>query len=657
MSKAPDPKLAYQSYLQYAYSLNYKEQPPSMEEFLCSPRYLGNLTGGGKAVYPIWKETLEVMSREDSKWLIVLTGAIGTGKTRCAIYGILYTMCRILCLKDPWAHFNLAAGGQMSIVFFNLTKSQSESNSYKLFQSHLNGSPWFKERGIVGGSEANPKVQFPLFKYTFASPFVQGFGSQGENVIAALMDEVDSPVASEVQRQKVIQAYENARRRLESRFVIKGDTLGRFFMVASKQERLSFLNAFIAKYKNDRAVMIVDIPLWKAKPEGTYCTQNFRVCVGDVHNPPFIVDNEEQFRNAIQKSFSVIEVPVDFYDEFTKDIVGSLRDIAGISVSHVRSTKLFPSDTILTRCYTEDPNPSKMITIEIGLKDDTDLLECLDLSALRVSRSIPRYIHVDYSFSGDGDASGIGMSCIKGWEKRQVEEEDGLFRIQRVPILWTDFVLRIKGRPGDKIPLAKIRKLILDLKNRKNINIRKVSYDLAIATEDTKQILERAGVECDFLSMDKDPQMYRGFRILVEEERWSTPFHPYLHFELKHLEDDQERNKIDHPNEVPEMEVLEDGSIREVVFKGSKDVADGGVGSVCLALRESQTPPDEEIMGALMDKAQRKANASESPDVFQLVGIDVKRQDVEEARGVSAEGVAQYTELLRRMKGRHQRGF
>lgn len=946
-----------------------------MEEFLCSSKYLGNLTGGGKSVYPIWKETLDVVSREDSKYLIVLTGAIGclgpdvkvslldgreltipeiieerkkgkqhwvysydleqktmvpgkvvdallsgksvdniveveldngekvqcthnhpfllttgeyrnaedlvegdsleslyrelesegyeskkiggcwdrvrsgevvrnhkvvavrrtekkldvydlsiekyhnfaltsgvfvhnTGKTRCAIYGILYTMCRILCLKDPWAHFNLAAGGQMSIVFFNLTKSQSESNSFKLFQSHLVGSPWFRERGIVGGSEINPKVEFPLFKYTFASPFVAGFGcftadtlistldgreltipqmekelnsgeslwvysydvkqkkmvpgrvswagkvkkraslvavhldngevvrctpdhrfmlrdgtyrqaqfltegdslmslyrkykqesgaaekisqtkqrnhkvvsvefldatedvyditveqyhnfalssgvfvhnSQGENVIAALMDEVDSPVASEVQRHKVVQAYENARRRLDSRFVIKGDTLGRFFMVASKQERLSFLNAFIAKYKNDRSVMIVDIPLWRAKPKGTFSTKQFQICVGDVYNPPFIIETDEQLQLATQKGFSVMDVPMDFYDAFTKDMVGALRDIAGVSVSHVRTTKLFPSESLLTRCYTNDPNPSKVVTIEVGLQDDVDFLEYLDLSALTVPLHIPRYIHVDYAFSGDGDAMGIGMSCIKGWTYREVESEEGLFRRQKVPCLRTDFVLRIKGRPGDKIPLAKVRKFILDLKTRKNVNIRKVSYDLAIATEDTKQTLERAGIACDTLSMDKDPQLYRGFRVLVEEERWETPFHPYLHFELKHLEDDQERNKIDHPEEVPEMEVLEDGSIKEKVFKGSKDVADGGVGSVCLALRECECPPDQEIMGQLLEKAQVQNTATQTPDVFQLVGIEVKREDADVQKGIPSEGVQTYMEMLRRLK-------
>ncbi|MHA1289830.1 MAG: hypothetical protein ACTSPB_20820, partial [Candidatus Thorarchaeota archaeon] len=557
--RVPDSDKSLHTYLEYAYNLNYKERPPTMGEFLCNPAYLGGLTEEGKGVYPVWKETLDVISKEDSKYLIVLSGAIGTGKTRCAVYGVLYTMCRILCLKDPWAHFNLASGGQMSIVFFNLTKSQSESSTYKLFQTHLLGSPWFREHGIVGGSELNPKVEFPIFKYTFASPFVPGFGSQGEDVIAALMDEVDSPVASDVQRQKVVRAYENARRRLDSRFVIGGDTIGRFFLVASKQERVSFLNTFIAKYKSDPCMMVVDIPLWRAKPKSHYCGKMFRVMVGDIYNPPVILENQEDVDVAVRKGFDVISVPVEFYPSFVKDLVGSLRDIAGISVSHIRATKLFPSETLLTRCYTDDPNPSKQITIEIGLEDNVNLLEYLDFSAFCVPLNIPRFIHVDYAYSGDGDACGLGMSCIRGWTDKNVETQEGNFVLQKVPILWTDFVLRIKGRPGDKIPLNKVRKLILDLKNLKGVNIRMVSYDLSIATEDTKQILTRAGVECDSLSMDKDPQMYRSFRGLVEEERWSTPFNPYLHFELKNLEDDPERNKIDHPDEVPEMEILEDG--------------------------------------------------------------------------------------------------
>ena len=647
-------KQEIQNYLDYVMAQNYKEKPPTMEQFLNDPQYLGSLTGNGKVVYQCWKDALDIVASEDSKYLHVYTGAIGTGKTRAAVYGGLYTLCRILCLKDPWGHFGLTAGGQMSIVFFNLTKNESESRTYALFQSHLLASPWFRAHGHVVGSELNPRVEFPLIKYTFASPFVQGFGSQGEDVIIALMDEVDSPAASNIQRQKVIQAYENARRRLESRFVIRGETVGRFFMVASKQDRLAFLNAFIVKYKTTKNVHIVDIPLWEAKPVSHYCGRKFKLSVGDVHNPPKILDVEVDLLKAVQNGFLIIEVPVEYYDAFSKDVVGCLRDIAGISTSSIRRTKLFPSESVLAKCYTDSPNPVKQMTIEVGLNDEVNLLEFLDLSVIKIPRNVPRFIHVDYAFSGDGDALGLAMSCISGWSKKVIEEPDGSMRVDKCAVTHTDFAMRIRGHPGDRIPLAKVRKLILDLKVIYGFNINMVSYDLSIATESDKQILERAGIECADLSMDKHPNRYRDFRNRVFEGLWSTPIHPYLHFELKNLEDDPDKNKIDHPEEVAELEFLEDGNTREVVMRGSKDVADAVAGSVSLAIEKCIIPPDVEIMTELMKKSLPTDEDEVSRILSSVAGIDLLRKPTEAAVQMQSQHLKKYEEMLKKMRGQHR---
>lgn len=647
-------KQEIQNYLDYVMSQNYKERPPTMEQFLNDPQYLGSLTGNGKVVYQCWKDALNIVASEDSKYLHVYTGAIGTGKTRAAVYGALYTLCRILCLKDPWGHFALTAGGQMSIVFFNLTKSESESRTYQLFQSHLLASPWFRAHGNVVGSAQNPRVEFPLIKYTFASPFVQGFGSQGEDVIVALMDEVDSPAAGNIQRQKVIQAYENARRRLESRFVIRGETVGRFFLVASKQDRLAFLNAFIVRYKTARSVHIVDIPLWEAKPASHYCGKKFKLSVGDVHNPPKILDTEEDFLKALQNGFLIIQVPVEYYEVFSKDIVGCLRDIAGISTSSIRKMKLFPSESALARCYTNDPNPVKKITIEVGLNEEVNLLDYLDLSKIPVPRSTPWFIHEDFAFSGDGDSLGLAMSCISGWSKKTVEEADGSFRVDKAPVTYTAFAMRIRGHPGDRIPLHKVRKLILDLKIIYGFNINEVSFDLSIATESDKQILERAGITCSDLSMDKHPNRYRDFRNRVFEGLWSTPIHPYLHFELKNLEDDPEKNKIDHPYEVAELEFLEDGNTREIVMKGSKDVADAVAGSVSLAIERCVVPPDIEVITELMKKSLSLGEDEISRILSSVAGIDLLRKPIESTVQIQSQHLKRYEEMLKKMKGQHR---
>lgn len=1032
------------NYLSYVTNLNYKEKPPTMKEFLSNPQYLGNLTNNGKAVYPVWKDTLELVAKEDSKYMYVLTGAIGIGKSFCAVYGMLYVMCRILCLRDPWAYFGRAKGSQMSIVFFNLTKGQSESTAYKLFQNCLVNSPWFKERGILGGSELNPKLEFPLFKYTFASPFVPGFGcltgdtqvslldgreltipeiqiemengkqlwaysydtkeekmvpgkitfagktkenaqlvrvtldngehidctpdhpfmlrdgtykeaqyltvneslmplyrklgeekknhgivsvevlnwtedvyditvegqhnfattagvfvhnSQGEHIICALLDEVDSPVASEVQREKVISAYENARRRLDSRFVKHGETIGRFFLVASKQQRLSFLNTFISKYKNSKSVHIVDVPIWLARERTEFSKEEFLVSCGDVYNSPKILTDKIDIETSVRKGFQVIKVPMDYYDSFAKDIVGclggetkislldgsevcikdligkeefwvysvdkegnikpgrgfdarltgkqqdvfeveldngekitctgnhpfmlrdgtykeaqhlqpneslmpfytkfpskgnlqeykmiycpsngwhfihrlvsgklkkgqvvhhkdfnpinnspenlqvkyhmklgrkvgfqkghiltkaqiayletlskkmkenniakdpksrekirknnikvknvkflgkqdvydisvekyhnfaltsgvfvhnSLRDIAGVSVSQIRATKLFPSESILTNCFTQDPNPVSKATIEIGLQDEAvDLLNFIDFKAITVSRSIPRFIHVDYAFSGDGDALGIGMSCIKGWIEQNTENSDGTFSVEKVPLVHTDFGLRIKAPPGDKLPLHKIRKLILDIKLLQHFQIGLVTFDLRIATEGDKQILERRGIPCDWFSMDKNPQFYREFRNIASEGRWTTPWHPYLYFELKNLEDDNDLNKIDHPAEVVEVEFLEDGNTREIILMGSKDIADGVAGSVCDAIQHCITPVDTKVMQDLFDKVKPKIG-NPTENYFNLLKLDgvTKESQVQNNDILKQQQISEYNKLLGKAKS-YQKG-
>ena len=65
------------TYLDHLYSLDFKERPVSVNQFLDDPTYLGNSTKNGNIVYPCWRETLSELMEEDSKYLAVFTGAIG----------------------------------------------------------------------------------------------------------------------------------------------------------------------------------------------------------------------------------------------------------------------------------------------------------------------------------------------------------------------------------------------------------------------------------------------------------------------------------------------------------------------------------------------------------------------------------------------------
>lgn len=588
--------------------IHYKESPVTILEFIRRKEFLGKITKDangklGGSIYPIWKKELSFLMGEPTKYLPVFTGAIGVGKSRAAIIGIAYVMYLHLCLRNPFAYYKKSAGGKMAVVFFNLNKTLGESKGFRILQNHLLSSEWFRKRGRISGNQIET-IHFDLFDYILASPYAQA--ELGQDVVAALMDEVDSPKGGLKQRTKVITSVESALRRFEDRFVIDGQSLGKFFIVASKQENLSFVNAFIAKKRGHHAVHIVDIAKWEAdNKEFEGCTK-FPVRVGDIYSPSKILGTNEEVIDALSNGFTVIQIPEQFRRAFEEDIIGSLRDLAGISATYLRKNKLFKSEKYLLDCY--DPkkeDPVSMTTVYLGVKEEEkDLLHYLDVKKIRVPRYIPRYLHGDIAFSND--SYGLAMSCAAGWREIPRTLEDGSIITDKVPVMETDFVFRIKAPEDDEIDLSKVRKLIIDLKKIHGFNIVLCTFDLKLASTDTTQILIKAGIKCEYKSIDKNPQYYRSFRDdLVKEGRWICHHHPYLHFELSNLEEDPNQNKIDHPKDVVLMLQQEDGSLKEVPVEGSKDCSDAVVVSVENARKECKIPPDINIMKKAFEKIEQ----------------------------------------------------
>lgn len=640
-----------QTYSDYILHLDYREKPRTVDQILDDPAFFGKLTASGKAIYPVWRDTLNELIREDSKWVAAFTGAIGTGKSRTAILGVGIIMHIVLCLKDPWDYFELMAGGKLAIAFFNLTQTLSKSKGYSLLQSYLLNSTWFCDRGTEIGV-TDRRVEFPLFEYLLASPYSRGFSITGEDVFLALLDELDSPTESINQKMRVMQMYNEASRRFESRFVRDNEALGKLFLVASKKSELSFLNIFIDKMKNSPEVYIKDIPLWEAKPDSMYSGETFSVMMGDVYVPPKIVEGKEDKRKALESGYEILEVPVEYKRTFARDIIGALRDIAGRAIEGERKTKLFPSRKSIIECFdTTKEDPVKMSTINIGLKDNIDLLKFIDLSKIRIPKEVSRSIHEDIAFTGD--ALSIAMSCIKTWKDINKETEEGTFIVQRLPVVETDFVLRIKAKPGDRIPLSAVRKLVIDLKKIVGYNIVEFTADLRLASEDTMQILERAGIPCKWLSLDKKPEFYLNFRDLVYEQRWVCHPHNYLNFELVNLEIDPTNGKIVHPDEVKDIEFLEDGTSQEVILVGSKDVADAVVGSVVGVIVNSHAPMDVASMSRLLHSIVTDAPETTEDVVrkFTMMGIErVHKKSVKKDEKKILEGDVQtFANLLKDM--------
>jgi hypothetical protein len=568
-----------------------------------------------------------------------------------------YILYHIGCLADPWQLFSKMDTGKLEVSFFNLTKSLSVSKGFSYMQNALIKSPWFRERGHIHGGQDNRIMDLPLYTWVLASPYARGFGTIGGNIVAGVMDEVDSPNESEGQRKRVLQAYEATVRRFESRFVVNSESLGRLFLVASKQDELSFLEIFVEEMKHSKKVVVFEKSQWEIFPKSNYSGEKFFVSVGDQYNPPKIVDKEEYDRH-LKEGFRMVEVPIEHRFEFEQDAAGALRDIGGISVKGLRAGKLIPTERFIKDCFDdtkEDPIDAE--TIEVGLKDEERLIHHLDITKIRNNIRTPRAIHVDIAFTED--ALGLACSGVADWVELDVEEEEGTFKRQKFPIIETDFILRLKAREGDRIPMTAVHKFILDLRAA-GLNIQVVTFDLRLASEVTIQILEKAKITAGSLSMDKDPKPYLDFRNLLYDKRWICHPHKWLMFELKNLEYDKKRNKVDHPEKVKDMERLPGGEYRDVVVMGSKDVADAVAGSVYSAMINARGPVDIQkhidTLRTLRSTSKAPAGLPEDWFIADKSKKEMGAGVLLEGKNMSKDNNIKMAEALRKLRGSRMRG-
>lgn len=119
----------YLNELRYA---DYKEIPVDIETFLHNPRYLGSgLTDdeGRFTVFPYWVNMLKKIfpNNLDTTYnTLVLSGAIGLGKSFIAVICLLYMLYRMLCLKDPYKHYGLQPIDLITFSFINITKDAAK---------------------------------------------------------------------------------------------------------------------------------------------------------------------------------------------------------------------------------------------------------------------------------------------------------------------------------------------------------------------------------------------------------------------------------------------------------------------------------------------------------------------------------------------------
>ena len=568
------------------WELDYRVRPVTIEQFLDDDYYFGHV---GRTLYPAWRSDLIYVCSAGSpvaEW--VLTGAIGAGKTYSALVAQAFKVYLLSCLRSPQAYYGLAPGTEIAFGCFNVTLRNAASIDFIQMRRFFDSSPYFKEQ-FGRRKSKDTRIEWPQ-----ANLFIQEGSTEihalGSNLFSVVIDEMNFmrklrnlPKGEDAkERDQAYQLYNHTSRRIKSRFAQHGWCPGLACLVSSRRTQSSFLEEHLRMMRGSSELHVSDYSLWDTKGRDRYSDRSFRVAVGNRYRSSKLLDRYDLRSGDLIESFDppeeqpIVEVPMDFYADFHRDIEGALRDVAGIP-TFGESPLIQRPESVYACIDKSRKHPFSVEQATLPLNDPAaDLLQLIDWEQLvyidksaarmKLRPSEPRVIHVDLGLTGDS----AGMAMGHRFDYYTYTKHDpitGMVVEEFRPKIWMDFMLRIVPTFGTQIDLTKIVAFILNLRNF-GIPLIKVTFD-GWESAMASQILQKAAqVPTDsrrqqhrkdpladiggfkgagILSVDRDDRPYAMLRDTMTYQALNFYYYkPYID-EVVRLVHDVEKRKVDHP--------------------------------------------------------------------------------------------------------------
>lgn len=547
-------------------------KPVGIVEFIESPEYMNQ----GAYVRPAIMENLyNLFCGDDQYWEVCLGGAIGIGKNYFADMAVSYILYKMSCLYSPQAYYGLAPGSDIVFVHQSKTLLLARKVVFNQFAARLEASGYFPKYFPFSGS-FKAQLKFPN-NIQIIPVSSSDTAALGMNVFCAILDELNfmgrtrrsrhSQFTGETEYDQAEKLYTSIYRRLESRYMQFGQILGKIFLISSANYKGDFIDRKEEEARKQieetgkTNIYVMHLSQWEALPPEKFCGKKFWVLLP-----------EDKFKGAISESKpaiesdSILEVPVEYLDSFTKDLIGSIRDLAGIPVA--RRNRIIEQSYVETAfSYYEKvfggvqifPEPETVF-------EDIDILESLiNIEFTRsLSKRGPFGAHVDLALTGDSAGIAIGhVAGSKDIGSRTIfDPQKGRFDTKtygELPVYAIVGLLKVMPPAGGEIDLNTIRDLLFLIADY--IPLQWITFD-TFQSASLIQSFRSRGVASYTLSVDKSPAAYLETKFAMAEQRVMIPRHVNFEDEIDGLEQDAISGKIDH------------------VVGGSKDVADSVAGVI-----------------------------------------------------------------------------
>ena len=508
----------------------------------------------------------------------------------CTI-GIARVLYEISCLKDPHKTFGLAKDTNITLACFSVNEELATKVVFENIKTKITASPYFMQNFPF--SATKKELRFPHNVWV-APRATTDTSALGLNVISAFMDEGNflpkrgkySAAAGVVDHADLI--YSSLKRRMKSRFEKAGKLPGILFIASSKTTHEDFVSRRLKEARDDPTLFVRDYALWEIKPEDYYSVDKFHVLVGNETIPSKILDPGEadRIRPSLPDGTLIIGVPEDFKLDFERDLEGSIKDIAGCSVVSVspfiqrreklvdaveQDKKTYGADRHFFSKPEYDPSKGGQFVWEkaVRLTPDPSMRGQTDMMRPIINPNAMRHVHIDIGLRHD--ALGLCMAHIGGFRDVVRRGPNGEQHLERAPVFVVDLMLRVTPPPGDEIILGDVRRLIYELAQH-GYTITSVSTDSYQST-DLVQQLNQKGFNAKIVSVDTSTEPYEALKTAFYEDRVFMYEHATLQTELRQLQRDYRRRKIDHP------------------VRGSKDCADALAGVLWTLGQQQLTTP------------------------------------------------------------------
>jgi len=537
----------------------FKVQPVDIETFVMDDYYLGKTCN---VLYPKLKDDMkELFSGNYGE--AVLTGSIGWGKTFFASIAACRILYELSCMRDPHKSFGIGKGSDITLIVLSVKEDLAIKVAFENIINKIKESEYFAEHFPY--KPLKKEILFPNHIQVAARASTDS-AALGLNVFAAFIDEsnfmqpmkkkggIENRVGGGDRAQFL---YDQLMRRMKSRFQKHGKLPGMMLVVSSKQTRDDFTAKRIKESKDDPTLFVRDYATWHVKPKGTLSEEMFSVLVGNDLVPSKILepDEVEIVRAKLQDGMVIVEVPIDYRNDFDNNLEDSIRDVAGIATVSV-SPFIQQLDKIVPCIDKGREHPfsvEEWVQTESGKVNWTKIAHQInvrdgaDIQRIWQPKFYPgaaRHVHIDPSLNSD--STGFAIGCVTGYKtivRRDPETQEQY--TEAAPNIWVDMMLRVNPPIGGEIDYGLIRSLVYQFQSH-GFAISLVTMDQFNSASSLQKFATK-GLTAERLSVDKPMDAYDILKSTIYENRISFYEYRPLLEELKWIQKDNVRNKVDHP--------------------------------------------------------------------------------------------------------------